>query len=73
MLILQRAKQGGVEPPLITSDQADWYELTATIKETGAEEIWVTHGREESLVRWCELAGIAARPLHLVGYEDEGD
>jgi len=24
-------------------------------------------------VRWCELSGIAARPLNLVGYEDEGD
>jgi len=24
-------------------------------------------------VRWCALAGIRARPLHLVGHEDEGD
>ena len=73
MRIRQRAKQGGVELPLIISDHADWDELIATIKETGAEEIWVTHGREEALVRWCELEGIAAKPLHLVGYEDEGD
>ena len=73
MRIRQRAKQGGVELPLIISDHADWDELIATIKETGAQEIWVTHGREEALVRWCELEGIAARPLHLVGYEDEGD
>ncbi|RWO57437.1 ligase-associated DNA damage response exonuclease [Mesorhizobium sp.] len=73
MRIRQRAKQGGVELPLIISDHADWDELTATIRETGAEEIWVTHGREEALVRWCELEGIASRPLHLVGYEDEGD
>ena len=41
--------------------------------DTGASEVWVTHGREEALVRWCELEGIAARPLHLVGYEDEAD
>lgn len=73
MRIRQRAKQGGVELPLIISDHADWDELIITIRETGAEEIWVTHGREEALVRWCELEGIAARPLHLVGYEDEGD
>jgi putative mRNA 3-end processing factor len=73
MRIRQRAKQGGVELPLIISDHADWDELTVTIKETGAGEVWVTHGREEALVRWCELEGIAARPLHLVGYEDEGD
>ncbi len=73
MRIRQRAKQGGVELPLIISDHSDWDELIGTIVETGASEVWVTHGREEALVRWCELAGIAARPLHLVGYEDEGD
>jgi len=73
MRIRQRAKQGGVELPLIISDHSDWDELTATIHDTGASEVWVTHGREEALVRWCELEGIAARPLHLVGYEDEGD
>lgn len=73
MRIRQRAKQGGVELPLIISDHADWSELTATIRQTGASEVWVTHGREEALVRWCELQGIMARPLHLVGYEDEND
>jgi putative mRNA 3-end processing factor len=73
MRVRQRAKQRGVELPLIISDHSDWDELTETILETGASEVWVTHGREEALVRWCELAGIAARPLHLVGYEDEGD
>lgn len=73
MRIRQRARQRGVELPLIISDHSDWDELTATIRETGAGEVWVTHGREEALVRWCELQGIDARPLHLVGYEDEGD
>ena len=73
MRIRQRAKQGGVELPLIISDHSDWDELTDTIVETGASEVWVTHGREEALVRWCELNGIAAQPLHLIGYEDEGD
>lgn len=73
MRIRQRAKQRGVELPLIISDHSDWEELTTTIIETGAQEVWVTHGREEALVRWCELNGIAGRPLHLVGYEDEGD
>jgi putative mRNA 3-end processing factor len=73
MRIRQRARQRGVELPLVISDHADWDELTATIRETGAGEIWVTHGREEALVRWCELEGIVGRPLHLVGYEDEGD
>lgn len=73
MRIRQRAKQRGVELPLIISDHSDWDELIETIAETGASEVWVTHGREEALVRWCEINGIRAQPLHLVGYEDEGD
>jgi len=73
MRIRQRVKQRGVELPLILSDHADWDELCDTIHEVGAGEIWVTHGREEALVRWCELEGIVARPLHLVGYEDENE
>ncbi|CCE97466.1 putative exonuclease protein involved in mRNA processing [Sinorhizobium fredii HH103] len=73
MLIRQRAKQRGVELPLVISDHCDWAELTGTIREIAPAEVWVTHGREEALVRWCELAGIPARPLHLVGYDDEGE
>jgi putative mRNA 3-end processing factor len=73
MRIRQRVKQRGVELPLILSDHSDWDELTDTIKAVGAGEIWVTHGREEALVRWCELNGIIGRPLHLVGYEDENE
>ncbi|MFO1184800.1 MAG: ligase-associated DNA damage response exonuclease [Bauldia sp.] len=70
MRIRQRAKQQGVELPLVVSDHADWDELCTTIRDSGAGEVWVTHGREEALVHWCGLAGIAAKPLHLVGYED---
>lgn len=71
MQIRQRMKQRGVELPLVISDHCDWEELTETILDTGAREVWVTHGREEALVRWCALNGIPAKPLHLVGYEDE--
>lgn len=73
MMVRQRARQRGVELPLVISDHCDWPELTATIREIKPQEVWVTHGREEALVRWCQLEGIKARPLHLVGYEDEGD
>ena len=73
MRVRQRARQRGVELPLILSDHADWDELTGTIASIEPEEVWVTHGREEALVRWCSLQGIAARPLHLVGYEDEAE
>ena len=71
MRVRQRARQRGVELPLVISDHCDWDELCTTIGEVGAEEIWVTHGREEALVRWCELQGLSAKPLHLMGYEEE--
>jgi len=75
MRVRARARQRGVELPLVISDHADWDGLTATIDATGAGEIWVTHGQEDALVHWCKAKGLAARPLDLVGYgeEDEGE
>lgn len=73
MRIRQRAKQRGVELPIILSDHADWDELIQTIEDVAPSEVWVTHGREEALVRWCELKGLKARPLNMVGYEDEAE
>jgi putative mRNA 3-end processing factor len=73
MGVRQRARQRGVELPLILSDHADWTELTATITDVSPEELWITYGREDALVRWAELQGRKARPLRLVGYEEEGE
>jgi len=73
MRVRQRAVQRNVELPLIISDHADWAELTATIAEVNPAETWITHGREEALMRWCELHQRRARALALVGYEDEDD
>jgi putative mRNA 3-end processing factor len=72
MRVRARARQGGVELPLVISDHADWDELTATLLELSPQEVWVTHGREEPLVHWAGLNGLKARPLHLAGYDEEG-
>ena len=73
MRVRARARQKGVELPLVISDHADWDGLCATIGATGAGEIWVTHGQEDALVHWCESKGLKARPLALVGYGDEDE
>ena len=73
MQIRARARQRGVELPLVISDHADWDELTATVDEIRPGELWITHGREEALARWAQLHGITARALALVGYDDEGE
>jgi putative mRNA 3-end processing factor len=73
MQIRARARQRGVELPLVISDHADWDELTATVDELRPGELWITHGREEALARWAQLHDIPARALALVGYEDDDD
>ncbi len=73
MRVRQRARQRNVELPIILSDHADWDELTETIAELRPRETWVTHGRADALVRWCELRQLKARALHLVGREEEDD
>jgi len=73
MRVRQRARQRNVELPLVISDHADWDELTSTIEQVDPAESWITHGREDALLRWCELHQRRARALALVGYEDEDD
>ena len=73
MQVRARARQRGVELPLVISDHADWDELTATVDELRPGELWITHGREEALARWAEMHGVPARALALVGYEEEDD
>ena len=73
MRVRQRARQRNVELPLVISDHADWNELTTTIEEVDPAETWVTHGREEALLRWCQLTQRRARALALVGREEEDE
>jgi putative mRNA 3-end processing factor len=71
MRIKQRAKARNIELPLVISDHADWDELTQTLDDVGAGEIWVTHGREEALVHYATTRGLKARALHVTGFGEE--
>lgn len=71
MRVRQRAKQGGVEIPLVISDHADWDELTDTLRDVSPGELWVTHGREDALVHYATTQGFAARALRLVGFDED--
>jgi putative mRNA 3-end processing factor len=72
MRVRARARQRGADLPLVISDHADWDELLLTLDEVQPGEVWVTHGREEALVRAARLRGLEARALALVGFEEEG-
>jgi putative mRNA 3-end processing factor len=74
MRVRARARQRQVELPLILSDHADWSELIQTFTTLKPEQLWITHGAEEALLRWASLNGFDAKALSLVGYdEDEGE
>ena len=74
MRVRARARQRNIELPLVISDHADWEELTRTISEIRPGELWITHGNEDALLRWCQLNDQPARALSLVGYDEtEGE
>ncbi len=45
------------------SDHADWPSLLATIRESGASRVWVTHGYRDPLVRWLRERGLEAESV----------
>ena len=73
MRVRGRARQRGVELPLVISDHADWPELIDTIIATGAQDVWVTHGRDDALVHQLGRMGRRARALALVGRDEEAE
>jgi putative mRNA 3-end processing factor len=73
MMVRARARQRHVELPLVVSDHADWDELTLTVGKLKPEELWITHGSEEALLRWSALNGVNATALEIAGYEDEDE
>ena len=73
MRVRARARQKGIELPLVVSDHADWEALCTTIAETGCSRLLVTHGEADALVHWARQQGIEAEPLHILGYGDEDD
>lgn len=74
MRVRARARQRGVDLPLVVSDHADWEGLCTTVAETGCGTLLVTHGEADALVHWARQQGMVAEPLHILGYgEEEGE
>jgi putative mRNA 3-end processing factor len=60
-----------IDRGFVLSDHADWPGLLGAIKATGAEQVWVTHGYREVLVRWLREQGVDARMVQ-TRFEGEG-
>jgi len=57
----------------VLSDHVDWPALLAAIDATGAEDVWVTHGYRDQVVRFLAERGLNARSVasHWEGENDE--
>jgi len=49
-------RRQGADRGFVLSDHADWAQLNTAIKETGAENIYVTHGYKSHFARWLQDA-----------------
>lgn len=53
-----RDRHGGAS--FVLSDHADWDDLIATIKDTGAQKIYTMHGYDKALAQWLQSQGYDA-------------
>jgi putative mRNA 3-end processing factor len=66
-------RRRGIDRGFVLSDHVDWPALLAAIDATGAENVWVTHGYRDQLVRYLTERGLNARSIasHWEGENDE--
>ncbi len=72
MRIRGARRRRAVDRGIILSDHADWDELLTAINHTEAEQIWVTHGSIDILVKYLKSIGKDARPLEERGQDSGG-
>ncbi len=72
MRIRGARRQRSIDRGFALSDHVDWPALTGTIRATGAEHVWVTHGYTATVVRWLGEQGIDARAVP-TRFSDERD
>lgn len=73
MAVRGARRRRGYERGFVLSDHADWSGLVQTIQETGARQVYVTHGQSDVLARYMhEVCQIPAHPLETL-FEGEGD
>jgi putative mRNA 3-end processing factor len=72
MQIRGARRRRALDRGFILSDHADWTGLLNTIRATGAERIWATHGYTTQLVKWLGEKGLEAQALS-TQFEGEGN
>jgi putative mRNA 3-end processing factor len=70
MILRGRKNWSPVDRRFVLSDHADWQGLITTIKETGCEQVIVTHGYTAVFSRWLRESGLRAAAEN-ANYEGE--
>ncbi|MCP9771572.1 ligase-associated DNA damage response exonuclease [Synechococcus sp. Tobar12-5m-g] len=64
MAVRGARRRHGYERGFVLSDHADWDGLLATVRQSQAQQVYVTHGQGDVLARYLrEVEGISADPL----------
>ena len=64
MAVRGARRRRGYERGFVLSDHADWPGLIQSVKQSGARQVYVTHGNSDGLARYLsEVEGISAEPL----------
>lgn len=72
MMLRGTRRKRGYDRGFAISDHADWSGLLATVRDSQASRILVTHGYTEELSRYLSELGVRAEALRTL-YEGEGD
>lgn len=73
MQVRNRRQRMGMDRGFVVSDHADWPGLTRAIAATGASRVIVTHGYEDTLVRWLREQGLQAGTFRTAYGDAPGD
>jgi putative mRNA 3-end processing factor len=63
MQVRGHQRRSNADAGFALSDHADWNGLLDTVKATGAEKVWVTHGFQSAFSRYLNEMGIEAKEL----------
>jgi len=73
MLVRGARRRRALDRGFVLSDHVDWTALMDAIAATGAEQVWVTHGYREQVVRFLRDKGMNATAIasHWEGESDQ--
>ncbi len=75
MSVRGRRRNQSLDRGFVLSDHVDWPSLIQTVKETGAETVWTTHGYADIVSRYLREIGINSVPLETSftgeGFDDD--